>query len=119
MKAREIEIVAYKCSKCGRIHYPFHDRCLDCKSRNFEEIKPTGNAKLLTYTQIFNLPWGFDERFLIIGVVAFENGVKAMGQIHADSIEDFKTGMKLKPTWAPIRVVGGENVFGLVLEPLA
>lgn len=49
----------------------------DCKRRDFDEIMPEGSAKLLAYTQIFNLPWGFDERFLIIGVAEFENSVKA------------------------------------------
>ena len=110
---KEIELVAYQCKKCGKVHYPFHDRCLACKGREFEKIKPQGNAKLLTFTQIFNLPWGFDERFLIIGVAEFENGVKAMGQIKADSIDGLKLGMTLKPSWEPVRKQAGENVFGL------
>lgn len=115
---REIAITAYKCKKCGKIHYPFHDRCLACKSRDFEMIKPEGNASLLTFSQIFNLPWGFDERFLIIGVAEFENGVRAMGQIKADSIDQLKLGMKMKPSWEPIRVQYGENVYGLKFEPV-
>jgi len=113
----EIELIAYRCIKCGKVHYPFHDRCLECKGREFEPIKPQGNAKLLTFTQIFNLPWGFDERFLIIGVAEFENGVKAMGQIKADSIDGLKLGMTLKPSWEPVRKQAGENVLGLKFTP--
>jgi len=114
---REIEITAYKCKKCGKLHFPFHDRCLDCKSRQFDEVKPQGNAKLLTYTRIYNLPWGFDQRYLIIGVVEFENGVRAMGQIDVDESVNLKLGATLQPTWAPVRHQYGENVYGLVLEP--
>jgi len=114
---KEIELTAYQCKKCGKVHYPFHDRCLECKGREFEKIKPQGNAKLLTFTQIFNLPWGFDERFLIIGVAEFENGVKAMGQIKADSIDGLKLGMTLKPSWEPVRKQAGENVLGLKYTP--
>ena len=114
---KEIELIAYQCKKCGKVHYPFHDRCLECKGREFEKIKPQGNARLLTFTQIFNLPWGFDERFLIIGVAEFENGVKAMGQIKADSIDGLKLGMTLKPSWEPVRKQAGENVFGLKYTP--
>ncbi len=114
---KEIELTAYKCKKCGKVHYPFHDRCLECKGREFEKIKPQGNARLLTFTQIFNLPWGFDERFLIIGVAEFENGVKAMGQIKADSIDELKLGMTLKPSWEPVRKQAGENVLGLKYTP--
>lgn len=115
---KEIELVAYKCKKCGKIHFPFHDRCLKCKSREFETIKPEGRARLLAFTQIFNLPWGFDERFLIIGVAEFENGVKAMGQIKSNAIDDLKTGMLLEPGWEPVRVQYGQQTFGLKFEPV-
>jgi len=115
---KEIAIKAYKCKSCGKIHYPFHDRCLSCKGRDFEVVKPLGNGKLVTFTQIFNLPWGFDQRFLIIGIVEFENGIKAMGQIKVQSSEELRTGMLMKPSWEPVRVEQGENVFGLKLEPI-
>ena len=115
---KEIAITAYKCKHCGQIHYPFHDRCLDCKGRLFEPIKPQGNAKLLAYTAIYNLPWGFDQRFLILGLAEFENKVKAMGQIKADSIDCLKTGMQLRPSWEPVRVQAGEDVYGLKFEPI-
>jgi uncharacterized OB-fold protein len=114
----EIAITAYKCKKCGKLHYPFHDRCLECRSREFEKVAPKGAAKLLTYSAIYNLPWGFDQRFLIIGVAEFENHVKAMGQIKADSVDKLKVGMTMKPSWEPIRVVSGENVYGLKFQPL-
>jgi scaffold protein (connect acetoacetyl-CoA thiolase and HMG-CoA synthase) len=119
MIKKEIAIVAYKCKKCGKLHYPFHDRCLNCKNREFETVKPQGKAKLLTWTRIFNLPWGFDQRYLTIGVVEFENGIKAMGQINVDESFDLRDGMTLQPEWGPIRVQYGEKVYGLVLEPVA
>ena len=114
---KEIGIVAYKCKKCGKLHYPFHDRCLACKGREFEQVKPHGNTKLQTYTRIYNLPWGFDVRYLTIGVVQFENGVRAMGQIHVDESYPLQKGMILEPSWEPIRFVYGEPVYGLVLKP--
>ena len=116
---REIAILAYKCKKCGKIHYPFHDRCLVCRNREFETIKPQGKVKLLTFTRIYNLPWGFDQRYLTIGVGEFENGIKAMGQINADEHTPIKVGMIMMPTWEPIRLQYGEQVYGLKLTPLA
>jgi uncharacterized OB-fold protein len=115
---KKIEIVAYKCKKCGKVHFPFHDRCLSCKGREFEKIKPEGNAKLLTFTQIFNLPWGFDQRFIFVGVAEFENGVRAMGQIKANALDELTLGMTLKPTWDVVRVISGEGVYGLRFEPV-
>ncbi len=115
---REIDITAYKCKKCGKLHYPFHDRCLACKTREFDKVKPQGNTKLLTFTRIYNLPWGFDQRYLTIGVVEFENGVRAMGQINVDEAYNLKVGMKMRPSWEPVRVQYGEDVYGLMLEPM-
>jgi uncharacterized OB-fold protein len=114
----EIPITAFKCRKCGKVHYPFHDRCLACRGREFEEIKPEGDAKLLAYTAIFNLPWGFDQRFLVIGIAEFDNKVKAMGQIRADSVDQLKRGMKLKVSWEPVRMQYGEPVYGLMYKPV-
>jgi len=113
---RPLGITAYRCKSCGKIHYPYHDRCICCKAREFEEVKPQGNARLLTYTQINNLPWGFDQRFLTIGVVEFENGVRAMGQIEAEDGEVFPQGTELKPVWEPVREQYGEPVYGLRLK---
>ena len=115
---KEIAIKAYQCKKCSKIHYPFHDRCMVCKGREFEIIAPQGKAKLLTYTQIFNLPWGFDQRFLIIGVAEFENGIKAMGQVNASSVDELKLGMTVKAGWEPVRVQYGENVYGIKYTPV-
>ncbi len=118
MNKREIAIIAYRCKKCGKLHYPFHERCMACKNREFEPVKPQGQVKLLTFTRIYNLPWGFDQRYLIIGVVEFENGIRAMGQIAVDESYPLQTGMILEPSWAPVRVKNGENVYGLKLEPI-
>jgi uncharacterized protein len=114
----KIPITAYKCKKCGKLHYPHHNRCLACKGREFEPVKPQGNAKLLTFTRIYNLPWGFDQRYLIIGVAEFENGVRAMGQIPVDESTPLAIGMMMQPSWGPVRVQAGENVYGLQLTPM-
>jgi uncharacterized OB-fold protein len=118
MIGKEIAIVAYKCKNCGKLHYPFHDRCLVCKQREFEKVKPQGDIKLLTFTRIYNLPWGFDMRYLTIGVGEFENGIRAMGQIAVTEDVPLQIGMKMKPSWEPVRVQAGENVYGLVMRPV-
>lgn len=115
---KPIPITAFKCKKCGKVHYPFHDRCLECKGREFDHVKPEGDVKLLAYTAIFNLPWGFDQRYLLIGIGEFENKVKAMGQIRADSVDQLKRGMKMKVSWEPVRMQQGEPVYGLMYEPV-
>jgi uncharacterized OB-fold protein len=107
-------ITAYKCKDCGYVMYPHHLRCLNCNGREFDEIAPEGVGKLVTYTIVNELPWGIDERGRVLGVVEFKNGVKAMGLVLAD---DVKIGMKLKASWGPVRVIGGEKTYGLNLLP--
>ncbi|MGD2177917.1 MAG: OB-fold domain-containing protein [Anaerolineae bacterium] len=103
-------VTAYKCRSCGYVMYPGHFRCLHCEGREFEEVEPGEVGKLITYTEVFNLPWGIDERSRTIGIVEFEDGVKAMGQIKATKL---KIGMKLKADWELVRVIQGEEVHGL------
>lgn len=90
--------------------YPHHFRCLQCNGREFDEIAPSEKGKLVTYTVIDQLPWGMDERGRVLGIVEFDNGVKAAGLIQADAP---KLGMKLKANWEPVREIGGEKVYGL------
>lgn len=111
-------LTAYRCKNCGHIHYPYHDRCLECRGRDFEEIHPQGCARLLTYTAIFNLPYGFDQRSLLLGIAEFENHIKALGQIKAESADRLKIGMRLKAVWEPIRPHQDGDIFGLKFEPL-
>jgi uncharacterized OB-fold protein len=106
-------ITAYKCNNCGHVNYPRHERCLNCKERDFKEIKPTKKGKLLTYTIVNELPWGIDERGRVIGVVEFDNGIRAMGVVKADKL---KLGMKLTSDWEEVRFQNGEVVYGLTFR---
>ena len=107
-------ITAYKCTQCGHVMFPHHLRCLNCNGREFEEIEPSGKGKLLTYTVLNELPWGIDERGRILGIVQFDNGVKVMGIVKGDKA---KIGMKLKSSWEKVRVIGGEDTYGLTFHP--
>jgi uncharacterized OB-fold protein len=107
-------ITAYKCKSCGLVMYPHHFRCLQCHKREFEEITPSEKGKLLTFTIVEQLPWGIDERGRVLGVVEFDNGVKALGVVLAESP---KIGMKLKAGWDSVRMIGDQKIYGLTFEP--
>jgi uncharacterized OB-fold protein len=83
---------------------------LNCNNREFEEIEPTEKGKLLTYTIVNELPWGIDERGRVIGVVEFENGLRALGLVESD---EPKLGMELTTSWGVVRVIGGVKTYGL------
>ncbi len=111
-------LTLYRCAHCGRLHHPFHDRCLDCKRRDFDIIHPQGNARLLTYTVIVSLPEGFDQPALILGLAEFENGARALGQIKTGSAKELRTGMAVASRWETILVVYGQPIHGIKFEPL-
>jgi uncharacterized OB-fold protein len=94
--------------------YPHHFRCMRCNGREFEEIFPSEVGTLLTYTVVNELPWGIDERGRVLGIVEFDNGIKAMGLVHAD---DVRIGMKLSAGWESVRVICGEKAYGLSFQP--
>lgn len=106
-------ITAYKCTNCGQVMYPRHERCLNCNEREFKEIYPTKKGKLLTYTVVNELPWGIDERARVLGVVEFDNGIRALGLIKADKV---KIGMKLTTGWDEVRYMNGERIYGLTFN---
>jgi uncharacterized OB-fold protein len=54
-----------------------------------------------------------DERGRVLGVVEFDNGVKALGLV---DVEEPKLGMKLKRGWGTVREMGGLKVQGLIFE---
>ncbi|MBQ6077348.1 MAG: OB-fold domain-containing protein [Clostridia bacterium] len=98
----ERKMYAYRCTKCGKLHHPRYIVCQnpDCDGREFEPVELGGKAKLLTWTRVYNLPEGFTQPWLNFGIVEFENGVRATGQIGFDDIEN---GMEVVATVGVVR----------------
>lgn len=106
---------AFKCKKCGRLTYPRRVRCLQCKSTEFGEMPFTDEGEILTFSQLLQLPWGIDDRYLTFGVIRFDNGIKAMGRI---TTPDVSVGDRVKASWEKFRVMAGEDIFGWVFAPV-
>ena len=72
-------------------------------------------AILIAYTNVYVTPSGVERRPLVLGIVDFGNGLRALGQILA---EEPKVGMKLRPTWGLLRRVGEKEYYGFRFEPV-
>lgn len=107
-----------KCEKCGFLQHPTHERCLKCKNQQFSHVKAMGDATLLTYTTLTAPPAEFrNKSSYILGVVEFENGIKALGQIEFDGALDL--GMKMKPFQAKVcENLDGKEVIDYIFRPL-
>jgi len=118
MMSYENKIEWKKCTKCGYLQYETHLRCIKCKNNKFELIKASGECKLLTYTILKAPPSEFqDKKSYALGVVEFENGIKALGQITIQ--ENLESGMKLRPIYKKIcENLDGKEVHAYVFEPV-
>lgn len=120
-------VYAYQCPECGKLHYPSVSRCNNCGYRHYpeQEIEPRwgkkgykfwekvplgGPCRLITYTRLWALPVGFDQEYLDFGVIEFENGLRASGQLLVDKP---KIGMKLTAQTGKIKEFAGKLHYGL------
>ncbi|MHA1271049.1 MAG: Zn-ribbon domain-containing OB-fold protein [Candidatus Helarchaeota archaeon] len=112
------KITWIKCKKCGLLQFKSHIRCLNCKNKTFENVEVKGDCKLLTYTILRAPPMEFrDKSAYAIGIIEFENGIRALGQI--TSMENLKIGMKLIPKFEKIcDNLDGKEVFAYVFTPI-
>ncbi len=123
-------VYAYQCPECGKLHYPATMRCKKCGYRRYPEeeverywkregYKPWkkiplgGSCKLLSYTRLWALPVGFDQRNLSFGLVEFKNGLRASGQLLIDKP---KIGMRLNAEVGKIKEFAGKIYYGLQFE---
>jgi len=105
----EKQLTAFKCIRCGKINYPKRPICLNCRGRDFTEVKISGEGKLLTYTHLYAIPEGVEQLPLTLGLIEFEEGIRVIGQIEDQNV---KIGDKLVPVWGFLRKKDGKEIYG-------
>ncbi len=119
---QEAEVYAYKCPECGTLDYPAPMICKNCSARRdpsgvifsaWEQVPLTGSCKLLAWTRVYALPEGFDVKYLLFGLVEFENGLRASGRLLVDNPQ---TGMDLTANVGVVKEKVGEDVYGLMFS---
>lgn len=109
-----MELLAYRCETCGKWTHPKRLVCDACGGRAWTSASLTGEATLLTWTRVHNLPEGIDKEVLDFGIVEFENGVRVTGQLALTG--EARVGMKLKADVGVVRVVQGEEKLGFIFR---
>lgn len=104
----EQKMIGYKCNHCGIKLYPKRKICPKCRKSEFTELEINEIGKVLTFTKLYAVPDGIDEKPLILGIVDF-NGIKVTGQI-TDS--EIKIGDKVEPFWRKLRESHGKEIYG-------
>ncbi|MCL2476965.1 Zn-ribbon domain-containing OB-fold protein [Candidatus Bathycorpusculum sp.] len=90
------QLMAGKCTKCGKIHLPPRPLCSECFSKEFTWTPISGKGKLLTYTIIHVAPTQFQAQTpYAVGIVELEEDLKIPGMIQDIAQEQLKIGMEL------------------------
>lgn len=115
----EDKLSGYRCEECGRVGHTQPARCPGCKGTNFERIDLGREAELITYTVIRNPLPGFSRASpLVIGLLEFPNGVRAIGRIDASGPEEVERGEKYAPYCGELGERDGEKISGLKFRSL-
>lgn len=110
------EIYAYRCKRCGTMHYPMRMVCKGCKQNDFFEFDTVPlpkTGKLLTFTTVYNLPAQYEVATLGLGIVELDNGMRMLGQIE---IDDPKIGMAVKGSVEVVRQETYDSYYGMVFR---
>ncbi len=106
--ARDIQ--AARCGQCGKLSYPTHFYCPACGETKFESVPVEGEGTLVTFTRAYALPLDYEVLYLTLGIVEMDQGIRATGQL---DIAEPVMGMRVRATVAPVRDIGGRDVYGL------
>ncbi|MBI4668593.1 MAG: hypothetical protein HY747_05310 [Elusimicrobia bacterium] len=108
------EIFAYKCKKCGHVHYPYRMVCAKChhlEHNEFDAVPLPKKGKLVTFTFVHNLPADFSVAKLGLCIVELENGMRMTGQMN---IENPKIGMPVVGKTEVVRLEEFQKSYGMV-----
>lgn len=110
------DIYAYKCRKCGHLHYPFRMVCRECRQNDFFEfdlvpLPKTGS--LLTFTRVHNLPAEYEVATLGLGIVELDNGMRITGQLEVDQPT---IGMAVEGEVKVVRRSAYDEFYGMVFK---
>lgn len=115
-------VSAYKCPTCGTLYHPVPMVCRKCNTRRdpsgviysaWEKVPLEGRCRLLTWTRVWNLPEGYDVKYLLFGIAEFENGLRASARL---LIDDPQTGMTLYAKAGVVKKKGDKELYGLMLD---
>lgn len=122
-RVHRYRLVATACKECGRVAYPASSICRYCGSKNVEHIELIDEiARLITWTVIYNVMDGFeDRRPIILGILETTNKkVKILAPLTDVLPGELKVGMLMEPVLRRIRDEGEHGLihYGVAFRPV-
>jgi uncharacterized OB-fold protein len=98
----EGKLMAGRCKKCGKMHFPPRQLCDKCLSREFEWTQMPTQGRLLTYTIIHIAPTQFQAMApYAMGIIELDNGPRILGMIQNMPLDQLKIGIPLSIAFEP------------------
>lgn len=107
-------LIAVRCNNCGRVSYPPSNICRYCGSTRIEKIELINEyAKLITWTIIYNVMDGFEDRKpVILGILeTLESKARVMASLTDILPSELKAGLVMEPV---LRRINEEGEYGLI-----
>lgn len=111
-----MELYSYRCTSCGELHHPAHYVCRKCGATDFEQEPLSGEATVLTWTKVYNLPEGYMKPYLCFCIAEFENGLRVSGQIDTDAPA---VGMRVKSQVGIVKEAVDRDYVGFIFAPVS
>ena len=105
------KIMATRCKKCGKLHFPPRADCAECLSSDIEWVPLSGKAKLITYITSYFAPAGFEAPYTL-ALAELQEGVRVFTRMSGDIEKDeMLIGMNVR--LAPKELDGGRITYEL------
>jgi len=109
----------HKCSKCGKVQFPFQKRCMYCQadSKYLEEV-PLAHRKGVLAT------FSMDERAAIVdppnvlAAVNFDEGGRVFSQMTDRDVNNIEVGMRMEMTFRKIHDALGVHNYSWKVRPV-
>ncbi len=112
---------ATRCKACRAIHFPPRSRCLQCGSRDSEEVRLRGRGRVLSLTRIFQPARGFNDAVgTLIALVELQEGIRITAQLTDVEAEEVEIGQEVEMVVRRLRTdeEKGLIVYGYKFRPV-
>lgn len=108
------KLIATRCKNCNRVSYPPSNICRYCGSREVVQVELINEkARLITWTIIYNVMNGFEDRKpLVLGILeTVESKAKILAPLTDITLSELKHDMLMEPVLRRINEEGEHNLI--------
>ncbi len=122
LKDQRYRLQGAVCTNCGAKFFPPRQVCTECKSRNLEPYKFSGNGELYSFTTLYQAPLGFEGGVpYAVGMIKLDEGPMVESQLTDVNPAELRSGLRVEMVTRKLRELGEEGliVYGYKFRPVS